>query len=79
MDEYTQSLKMQMKETEVKKQLNQMEKFATQQEYANMEAEVKNREYFVKQMRARQMELYRDTLINQKNQQKLDTDPKITE
>jgi hypothetical protein len=44
-----------------------------------MEAEVKNREYFVKQMRARQMELYRDTLINQKNQQKLDTDPKITE
>ena len=79
MDEYAQSLKMQMKETEVKKQLNQMEKFATQQEYANMEAEVKNREYFVKQMRARQMELYRDTLINQKNQQKLDTDPKITE
>ena len=79
MDEYAQSLKMQMKETEVKKQLNQMEKFATQQEYANMEAEVKNQEYFVKQMRAKQMEEYRDSLISQKNQHKPDTDSKITE
>jgi hypothetical protein len=44
-----------------------------------MEAKVKNQEYFVKQMRAKQMEEYRDSLINQKNQHKPNNDPKITE
>jgi len=45
-----------------------------------MEKEVQIQEYFIKQHTARQMEIYRDILIQQKGQQLGDQEPKkITE
>jgi hypothetical protein len=45
-----------------------------------MEKEVQNQEYFIKQQKARQMDIYRDILIQQKGQQLSDQEPKkITE